>query len=462
MADRTRPGDDLGAPGRRRGARPAPDPWRRRRLRRGIVRCRRVLGAGAMLVMSVRRWGRDRPHCRPGSRRHRTRPEPAAGAGRCRSEPARADGSGGSGGRADRRGPPRPAAEAAAVRGPAPTPTWPSTTRAAFPPGGPDARRLVLGDLRRHRHGRPGHPDHLGHRLRPRRHARGGSAHAGPPGRELDQPAAPPCTSTRRAPRSWVWPPGSGSIRRSGTTTSVTATAGAVSATAVARPVGGPLDDRRRGRGGLRGPGDRLRPVVPGRVADDVLQPTSTSGPRSANRHSTAIPDHGQFVVTATVEWAVTWTSVGSGGRWCASDPATLSGRPCSGWSRSRASNAVPAAPASDGSVAGERPRGMSPRTRHSGASASSRSPDRDAPVRPPGGRRDRPDARARRLGGPHRCEHRRVRSTSTRRRTARRQRSSGTGRRPGSAHHRRPGSRAGRRLGLAGSRLHPARPRRR
>jgi len=94
---------------------------------------------------------------------------------------------------------------------------------------------------------------------------------------------------------------------------SVTATAGQVSATAVARPVAVRWTS---GDGAVvvcRGPGTPYSPWLPAAVQSTdcahVFQRSSAGQPTLDGD-----PDTAAFVVTATVEWAVTWTAVGAPG----------------------------------------------------------------------------------------------------------------------------------------------------
>ena len=94
---------------------------------------------------------------------------------------------------------------------------------------------------------------------------------------------------------------------------SVTATAGAVSATAVARPVGVTWST---------GDGVSVTCGGPG-VVYDLGLPSAWQGTYCSHTYArTSIgqstpdgdPDHGQFAVVASVEWAVSWTAVGAAG----------------------------------------------------------------------------------------------------------------------------------------------------
>jgi len=94
---------------------------------------------------------------------------------------------------------------------------------------------------------------------------------------------------------------------------SVTATAGAVSATAVARPVGVTWSTGDGGSVTCGGPG----------VVYDLALPSAWQGTYCSHTYSrTSIglptpdgdPDHGQFAVAASIEWAVSWTAVGAAG----------------------------------------------------------------------------------------------------------------------------------------------------
>jgi hypothetical protein len=94
---------------------------------------------------------------------------------------------------------------------------------------------------------------------------------------------------------------------------SVTASAGAVSATAVARPVGVSWSTGDGGSEVCGGPGDAYVPWLPSLEQQTYCshQFTRTSiGQPSPDGD----PDHGQFVITATVEWAVSWSAVGAAG----------------------------------------------------------------------------------------------------------------------------------------------------
>ncbi len=94
---------------------------------------------------------------------------------------------------------------------------------------------------------------------------------------------------------------------------SVTATSGPVSATAVARPVAVRWTSGDGGEVVCQGPGTAYAPWLPAawqttECAHEYLQTSAGQPTLDGN------PDHGTFVVTATVEWAVTWTSVGVAG----------------------------------------------------------------------------------------------------------------------------------------------------
>jgi hypothetical protein len=94
---------------------------------------------------------------------------------------------------------------------------------------------------------------------------------------------------------------------------SVTATAGAVSATAVARPVGVTWSTGDGGWVMCGGPGAVYDPALP-----SIWQQTHCS--HTYTRTSIGQPppdgdpDHGRFTVVASFEWVVTWTAVGAAG----------------------------------------------------------------------------------------------------------------------------------------------------
>jgi len=94
---------------------------------------------------------------------------------------------------------------------------------------------------------------------------------------------------------------------------SVTATAGAVSATAVAEPVSVRWTTGDGGQLVCPGPGSAYAWWLPASVqstgcAYEYLRTSAGQPALDGN------PDHGTYVVTATVEWAVSWTSTGIAG----------------------------------------------------------------------------------------------------------------------------------------------------
>jgi len=93
----------------------------------------------------------------------------------------------------------------------------------------------------------------------------------------------------------------------------VTASAGSVSATAVAHPVGVTWSTGDGGSVTCGGPGSAYDPALP-----SVWQTTycsHTYARTSIGQPSPdGDPDHGQYRVVATIEWAVTWTAVGAPG----------------------------------------------------------------------------------------------------------------------------------------------------
>jgi hypothetical protein len=94
---------------------------------------------------------------------------------------------------------------------------------------------------------------------------------------------------------------------------SVTATAGTVSATAVARPVGVTWSTGDGQTVACGGPGVVYDPAVPSAwqatYCSHTYARTSIGQPTPDGD-----PDHGRFAVGAAVEWAVTWTAVGAAG----------------------------------------------------------------------------------------------------------------------------------------------------
>jgi hypothetical protein len=94
---------------------------------------------------------------------------------------------------------------------------------------------------------------------------------------------------------------------------SVTATAGSVSATAVARPVDVRWTSGDGGQVVCNGPGVAYIPWLPSAwqstaCSYDYAQTSAGQPTLDGN------PDDGTYVVTATVDWAVTWTSTGAAG----------------------------------------------------------------------------------------------------------------------------------------------------
>ena len=94
---------------------------------------------------------------------------------------------------------------------------------------------------------------------------------------------------------------------------SVTATAGTVSATAVARPVGVTWSTGDGGSVTCGGPGAVYEPALPSAWQETYCSHTYA---RTSIGQLTpdGDPDHGQFAVVASVEWAVTWTALGAAG----------------------------------------------------------------------------------------------------------------------------------------------------
>ena len=94
---------------------------------------------------------------------------------------------------------------------------------------------------------------------------------------------------------------------------SVTATAGPVSATAVARPVGVTWSTGDGQAVTCGGPGVVYDPLVPSAwqstYCSHTYARTSIGQPTPDGD-----PDHGRFTVGATIEWAVTWTALGAAG----------------------------------------------------------------------------------------------------------------------------------------------------
>lgn len=94
---------------------------------------------------------------------------------------------------------------------------------------------------------------------------------------------------------------------------SVTASAGSVSATAVARPVGVTWSTGDGGTQACGGPGTVYATWLP--AAWQATYCSHTYARTSIGEPSPdGDPDHGQFGVTATVEWAITWTVEGATG----------------------------------------------------------------------------------------------------------------------------------------------------
>lgn len=94
---------------------------------------------------------------------------------------------------------------------------------------------------------------------------------------------------------------------------SVTATAGPVSATAVATPVGVSWSTGDGGTEQCGGPGRAYDPALPSAWQSTYCSHTyarTSIGQPSPDGD----PDHGRFPISATVEWAVTWTAVGAPG----------------------------------------------------------------------------------------------------------------------------------------------------
>lgn len=94
---------------------------------------------------------------------------------------------------------------------------------------------------------------------------------------------------------------------------SVTATAGAVSATAVATPVAVTWSTGDGGTEQCGGPGRAYDPSLPSAwqatYCSHVYAHTSIGQPTPDGD-----PDHGRYPISATVHWAVTWTAVGAPG----------------------------------------------------------------------------------------------------------------------------------------------------
>ena len=143
-----------------------------------------------------------------------------------------------------------------------------------FPPGGADARRLVLGHVRRHHHRCAGYSDRVDHRRSAVHGTPGRSACPRPPGGAVDDLAGPehPHSTPRDRPSSglatWLWV--DPILWRTDT---VTATAGGVSATAVARPVGVTWTTGDGGQVVCGWSGRAVRPGVAGGLAGHLLQP---------------------------------------------------------------------------------------------------------------------------------------------------------------------------------------------
>jgi hypothetical protein len=93
----------------------------------------------------------------------------------------------------------------------------------------------------------------------------------------------------------------------------VTASAGAVSATAVARPVGVSWDLGDGTELACGGPGTPYDPTLPSSwqvtYCSHTYQRSSLGEPTPDGD-----PDDGRYTVAATVEWAVSWTAVGASG----------------------------------------------------------------------------------------------------------------------------------------------------
>ena len=96
-------------------------------------------------------------------------------------------------------------------------------------------------------------------------------------------------------------------------TNSVTATAGGVSATAVARPVGVIWTTGDGGQVVCGGPGVPYATAVPA-VSQATYCSHSYARSSLGQPSPDGDPDHGRFAVSATVEWAVSWTAVGAPG----------------------------------------------------------------------------------------------------------------------------------------------------
>ena len=96
-------------------------------------------------------------------------------------------------------------------------------------------------------------------------------------------------------------------------TYSVTASAGAVSATATAQPIGVTWTTGDGWTETCGGPGVPYNPSLPSTWQQTYCSHTyarTSIGQPSPDGD----PDHGQFALVATVEWAVTWTAVGAPG----------------------------------------------------------------------------------------------------------------------------------------------------
>jgi hypothetical protein len=94
---------------------------------------------------------------------------------------------------------------------------------------------------------------------------------------------------------------------------SVTATAGPVSATAVARPIAVVWTTGDGGRVVCDGPGTAYvvsLPAASQNTACSYDYPDTSAGQLTLDGD----PDDGMYVVTATVEWSVSWSSIGVAG----------------------------------------------------------------------------------------------------------------------------------------------------
>ncbi len=94
---------------------------------------------------------------------------------------------------------------------------------------------------------------------------------------------------------------------------SVTATAGPVSATATAQPIGVTWTTGDGWTETCGGPGVAYNPALPSAWQQTYCSHTyarTSIGQPSPDGD----PDHGQFALVATVEWAVTWTAAGAAG----------------------------------------------------------------------------------------------------------------------------------------------------